>query len=123
MSDTRTPPTTATELLDRAADIIEQRGLAQGDLEGPDGAVCTIGALNVALTGDARTTWELDNPHWMRWKSAADRFIDYLDEHGQFEGEPEYLVESNPIVWWSDSPGRTQAEVVDTLRRAARAGA
>ena len=84
---------TPDEVLDRAADEITIRGWTQGLFEDPEGRVCAVGAIN-------RTTAQATERIRAGWVLTF--FI-----QGQV-----------PI--WNDAPGRTQDEVVDTFRLAAK---
>ncbi len=84
-----------SEVLDRAADLIEERGWHQGGAGwGGDGSLCVINACSQV---DRRMG---------AWLDATDRVMDYLGINGGLAG-------------WNDAPGRTQAEVVGVLRAAA----
>lgn len=88
------------EVLRRAADIIERRGWCQNDYQ--DGAaVCILGALRLAITGNT------DN-HSDRVHNPAERLAKNLGQA--------------PWVW-NDEPGRTKEEVIAALRSAAEQGA
>ena len=82
-----------SEVLNTAADLIEERGWHQGgDGFGPDGQLCVINALYTAGRKDWHEAWERTKEHVG---------IQYaLDE-------------------WNDAEGRTAVEVVAVLRAAA----
>jgi hypothetical protein len=61
---------TLADRLNAAADIIEERGHAHGDLEDARGRVCVVGALNVALTGCA-TDWQDDTDELIKLVEAG----------------------------------------------------
>lgn len=93
------------ELVRRAANAIDERGLFQGDFYDPwesdpdKCAVCAIGALRLAATG--RPDAEADDEQFVQ---------DTITAFAQFLG-----VDSVPD--WSDEAGRTTAEVRDAYRR------
>lgn len=98
------------EILNRAADLIEQEGLSRGQFYRQGEGYCALGAIRKAEFGttnmfvigeivpadyaeeDATTT-----PTGWLWK--------YLG--------------SKPIAWWNDDPSTTKEDVVRTLRDAA----
>ena len=97
-----------SEILDRAADLIEERGWTQGWYCGPTGELCAAGAMFVAI-GLRPAGWTApEHPAHRRAMVAFERHLmdtfDYFGAHN-----------------WNDEPGRTQAEVVNALRAAARA--
>lgn len=99
-----------SEVLNKAADLIEERGWTQGPL-GWDatGPLCALGGIGAALDcrtiGDTYCMWELaETP-----EVAA--VADYL---GVAVGP-----EGGGVYNWNDAPGRTAAEVVEVLRAAA----
>lgn len=81
------------ERLRRAAQIIRERGWCQGEIEDRRGRVCLINAMALA---DVNTPTAQD-----RVKAAT--------------GNPTWLHE------WNNARGRTAAEVIDALERAANA--
>lgn len=89
--------------LDRAADLIEQRGLAHGHFQTPDGALCSLGALRVAIWGEVADIPNGD-PYWPIYITAGE----WLAE----------IIRPESIVFWNDS--HQQRKVVAGLRRAAR---
>jgi hypothetical protein len=94
---------TVADVLDRAADVIAERGLCKRDYEGRDGSVCAVGAIRVAVTGRARTGFSLGQ--FVTYKSASDWASD---------------VVGSPVARWNDAQERTADEVIAALREAAR---
>lgn len=101
---------TPSEILLKAADLIEQKGWTQGayarsgefevsSLHREATCYCTIGAI-ICATGEAR----------MLGRGVVDgtkaRLFAMIGDHD--------------IVSWNDTPGRTKEEVVEALRRAAQ---
>lgn len=81
------------DLLDDAADLIERRGWCQGRYQDTDGRLCSVGAL-AAANGDTLASYF-----------------------------PAVLVLSRrvgDVVGWNDALGRTEQEVLDTFRAAAK---
>lgn len=99
-----------SEILDKAADLIEQRGHHKGWYCGDDGSLCATGAL-LAAAGMEPEPRESANP-WStyddeRW-DAADAAWKVLDK-----------VVNDHSPNWNDRAERTAAEVVAKLREAA----
>lgn len=99
-----------SETLNRAADLIEERGWGQATgwhpAPGDTGPLCVEGALNA--TRGLRHKWTCP-----AWQAVADYIAD----------RPGVLIHKGsgrPIVWvWNDRPERTAAEVIEVLRAAA----
>lgn len=96
------------DVLRHAARIIEERGWYQGFYsEGLDrstedsGPVCALGAIHVAMSGNANPP---DGP-----------FPDY--ESGVLVAAGPFMA--TDVAFWNDYPGRTAAEVTAALRAAA----
>lgn len=105
---------TIPDLLDKAADVIIERGWHQGDYQKPGGeAVCAMGALFAAAARSPRTAGlNTADP-----RSAAAVAATCLKRHLGIESS---------LPAWNDSPGRTEDEVLAALRECAagmRAGA
>lgn len=109
-----TDPTPQTDepwrdVLRRAADEVERRGLAKGMLcDEETGAVCARGAIVVSLgyhPGFACLIFSC---------SAWDEFTKADDLLETFLG-----LDPNGVPRWNNAPSRTQAEVVAALRGAA----
>lgn len=81
-------------LLD-AADYIEKHGWCQGEVFGPDDAVCAIGAIMATATN----LGILDR--------AAGLLARYLD------------IGIDRVARWNDDPSRTKDQVISALREAA----
>lgn len=95
------------DILLRAADVIEERGHTKGVLQDREGRVCAFGALNVVVYGSADHSY---------LQSSRDEAAHAVTRHlGLGSG---YL---GPLVNWNNAPERTQQEVVDAFRGAARA--
>lgn len=107
---------TTSEVLNRAADLIEERGWAGQGTPRPEGfwhpeagsshPVCIEGALNAVL--GERQKWECP-----AWRAVATYLAD----------RPDVVIHAAsglPIVWaWNDRPGRTASEVIEVLRACA----
>jgi hypothetical protein len=90
----RTEPTTA-DVLERAADIIEEVGWIQGEYGDASKGLCILGAIGMA------------------WRSFGGSFRAVPDSHALL-GLPNAAV-------WNDARGRTKQQVVRRLREAAAA--
>ncbi len=97
---------TASDVLDAAADYIEEHGWVQGQYANLDGAVCVSGAICAILTGDP-----------CGYKTGF---------KSPFRPSPEKIfLECNQIYTesigdWNDAPGRTKEDVVSGLRLAGK---
>lgn len=93
---------TPAEALDRAAELIEERGHAVGTYENDDGALCARGAVRVAVYGHS-----------------GDPGGDVTQDNVYYTAQLHLtrLVPGWSVLLWSDSS--TKDEVVATLRRAA----
>jgi hypothetical protein len=91
--------TKESELLRRAAEIIEENGWRQGWKADGD-TVCVVDALAAA--------WRPWSPE-VGWLLAADRVKDVLG-----------LWVGTALHDWNDEPGRTKQEVLDAFNRAAQ---
>lgn len=124
-------PTTVSDVLDAAADHLQQHGWYQGDLEGPNGACCTHGAFNVVMYGKANPDVfeefdSFDSPEEQAaaaarqrtYKAARNQLSNFLDDSGALDDMADNAFQDE-IAWWNDRPGRTADEVIATLRRVA----
>lgn len=91
-------PEKIADVLDDAADYIEANGWCQKHLESPTGEVCASGAIRAVEPGAA-------------WGDGYDALALFL-------GLDNWLVSSIPR--WNDAPGRTEQEVLDAFRAAAK---
>ncbi len=93
-------PKTPAKVFKAAAAAIEKHGHAIGLLQAWDNhSMCLRGAINFVMCGDA-----------LHCSIETGDMIDRLMP----------LTGGNPVVW-NNRPGRTKSEVVDLLRKAARA--
>ena len=98
-------PMPTSEVLNRAADLIEERGWTQGDgwvlrESTPDAPLCLEGGIQAAtgLVGQDRLDALWACPAW----TAVADYLDTLNVYG-----------------WNDRAGRTASEVVEVLRACA----
>lgn len=95
MGATTTAPATAADVLNAAADLIEENGWCQGWSEDSLGRHCTLGA--VAAVGKPEPAEVITNA------------VEHLRRATGVVG----------VASWNDEDGRTKEEVVETLRKAA----
>lgn len=89
-----------SEVLDRAADVLEEDGWCQYSMHDELGRYCALGAIK-AVTPD---------PDAFAERGYATRALrDYLSPTRPFQ-----------ISKWNDNPDRTKEEVIDALQQAAR---
>jgi hypothetical protein len=94
---------TVADVLDRAADVIVERGHHKRNYVGLDGSVCAVGAIRVAIAGGPVSPLRIDQ--FDTYRSAQAWASD---------------VVGSPISRWNDAPERTAGEVIAALREAAR---
>lgn len=87
------------EVLEAAAEYIEQYGWHQGGASGPDGSVCALGAIDKCGQASGNNFIE-------------DASLLYEIIFPEFTG----------IGNWNDQPERTEQEVLDALQKAAKLG-
>ena len=95
-----------SDVLRRAAGVLDERGWCQNNNENADGTVCALGAINVAITGDP------DPEAWL----PLDKLL--------FENVCHVLVQAAGIkdvfiTRWNDREGRTVDEVKAAMVTAA----
>ena len=101
---------TAKQIVSCAADYIEKNGLLKGDYwtydeesyPVPNGPCCTMGALRTC--------------------ASTDRYPPNIWNRGSLEAAlraVEARLSGRTVPEWNDDPGRTQEEVVSTLREVA----
>lgn len=90
------------ETLNKAADVIEERGHTKYALQDSQGRVCLYGAINLALSG-----------------SATSFSVKVSNTQHQFASRLGFQSASSAIDW-NNRNWRTQEEVINRLREAAR---
>lgn len=106
-----------SEMMLRAADLLEKYGHTKRTLREHNGSMCIMGALNMAHHGDA--DYQFDPSHLVEASKIIAEMQDVRDLYGGCS-----CVESKDIanvVAWNNAPGRTAQEVIDALRLGARA--
>lgn len=107
------------DILDKAADLIEERGHAKRVHVTKRGCLCSAGAM-YAAAGIEPVQGQRAPDSWQTWRAeldydvmrAYDWFGDWLKRSG---------VDITDAVQWNDKVKRTKEEVVSTLRAAAEA--
>lgn len=90
-----------SQVFEDAAGALQDKGWHQGSLGSPDYAMCALGALNYAYSGDCH--------FWAPY--AIIRPLDSkLEGLGWFTG----------VATWNDQKGQTREEVIDTLMECAK---
>lgn len=89
------------EILDHAAEVIEEQGWCQGTLRNRAGRVCAQGAIGVA----GCRVFDFSSLR----NEAVRHAIIALDNHV-----------GTAASRWNDQPGRTEADVIEALRRCAK---
>jgi hypothetical protein len=95
---------TPADLLDQAANLIEERGHAKDFYEDGQGRLCAVGALRVAAFGDSR------------YPKAGLVDTSYIQAYDLLEAEVEQIDYAFITEWNDESDAST---VVATLRAAA----
>ena len=97
------------DVLERAADYIDEHGWCQERYTTDGVKCCAAGAINMVTTGDPGIT-RVNEYHIARYV-ALETLGDVIEENDGWGSVSE----------WNDHPGRTQAEVVAKLREVAAA--
>lgn len=133
-----------SEILNAAADLIEEKGWLQKHLRDAEGRVCMVGALAEVSKPRYELTYEYPPMSFLELMGKEEmslsmalntvvhcRLVDY-EREGQAaqyflwnwlqrnEGALSITAYGAGIPAWNDTPGRTKEEVVKCLRRAAQ---
>lgn len=99
---------TTSELLEKAADLIEEGGLCKGTYFKNNGEHCTLGALRrIASGNDGMMAFA---PGYAEAVAALQKEIFGRVMDGRLA-----------LAEWNDLPGRTANDVAQTMRKAAKA--
>lgn len=121
MTEQQTP---TSEVLNRAADLIQERGWVSGPEGWPDSylpansPLCIEGGLLAAqgLTSRAATSEESG----LRTCPAYVAVMAHLATDDRWRCSSDWVESGNALAYeWNDAPGRTAAEVIEVLRAAA----
>lgn len=103
-------PGRVDEILNRAADLIEQEGLSRGQFYRVGKGYCALGAIRKAEFGTTvAVVGEAVSVEGYAEEDATTTPTGWLWKH----------LGSKPITWWNDDPSTTKEDVVRTLRDAA----
>lgn len=97
--------------LEAAAEAILRRGWHQGGYVGKDGAICSLGGLNLAIYGDVMGCGMGSREQQARL--ALWRAIGTLPMPSAADGDG--------IAGWNDTPGRSLEDVLLVFKQAAEA--
>lgn len=111
----------AKDIYNKAVDVIEELGWAQGQLGGRqreydmrgnkiDAACCAVGAIRQAAQDITGTTGLSAYGSISLLRHALEEMIDF---------KPDDFIVRASITRWNDAPGRTKEEVIELLRKAA----
>lgn len=96
--------TKVADMLDDAADNLERNGWTQGALQEHDGRRCAMGALGaVRCTGNEASLIAIGAMSYLAIEVGAT-----------------YDLPDVAIAEWNDAEGRTEQDVLDAMRRAAK---
>lgn len=100
---------TAADVLDQAADYLQQHGWAKGHLEEPTGEVCLIGSLN-----------KVSGKTSVLYYKAEGALKESLVLDGLLNPAANYSAGNKTIAQINDHIFRTKTQAVTALRRAAK---
>lgn len=95
------------DVLERAADLIEANGLAKGILKDDKGRHCAMGAILTVL----------DGRYDVSIGATIDALVATLPE---YPTEYPEILPWSPVVLWNNDVDRTEAEVIEAFRQAAK---
>jgi hypothetical protein len=102
------------DVLDRAADLLEERGWTRRILEDDNGCLSALGAINMAWYGSPGGRFAASGG--LERNPVRESAIMALQtEINPYGGDPEYV-----IVNWNDSFAKNKRDVVATMRRAVK---
>lgn len=101
---------TVADILEASADLIERRGWIQNSMWNNYG-FCAMGAIRTSVFSRMRDTTHLTLLEYQ----TVGYLETYMNDHG-------YLNDDYPdcLFMWNDAPGRTNFEVINLLRHAAK---
>lgn len=109
-----------SEILEKAADVINERGWTQGREVDRTGAVCLRGALRMAAGATIDLKWYgADGVHPFMTGPEHPRPSEYTRAIERVMGLLEHEV-INLMPAWNDEQGRTKDEVITVLQHAAK---
>lgn len=101
------------EVLERAAEILDERGWCQGETQARSGSVCLVGSVNISL----KERLNLGSVVWVADTGESNQIREAIAQHLVQSG---FTVgrgfENFPLIgMWNDAKDRTQDEVRDAL--------
>jgi hypothetical protein len=122
------------EVMNKTADLIDEKGLAKFVQEDPMGQLCLIGGFNVAIFGkpfvgimDERLPEESETrPTHERFRETIKAFGKFLASKRNWggplsgNGPDDIWRNAHASVSWNNHNDRTKKEVVDALRECAQ---
>lgn len=101
------------DILEKAAEVLETRGWCQGTYHNPAGRVCAVGAVRTAVWG-APLLRDLE-------REVSTKDYVKVNEALMVLAEDIGLQNWNDLApGWNDHPDRTQDEVIDAFKHAAK---
>lgn len=97
----------------RAANLIEERGLAKHTREDEGGSLCLMGAISMAAIGTTAM------PVFKKTDAECQAAL-AVNQALLARGVPHHLTCPNGSAYWNNEPERTEADVVAVLREAAQ---
>ncbi len=118
-------PVSTADVLERAAEIIEAGGLAKDVFRTSEGQHCAVGAIAVALGRQLHGFDDyctLDDWEDLEIQRATEAVFPVIVTDPCFEGQPVDDVADSwgLLVDWNNHEERTDIDVIDAFRRAAK---
>ncbi|MFY2788494.1 DUF6197 family protein [Rhodococcus sp. MALMAid1271] len=111
---------TLSEILNRAADLLADKGWNRGYYQSPEGCLCAVGAITLAA-GGCFSYDEDGTPDDFQGPNDDSRGIYAAMEAVEQAVSGSVGVDAaRDLVTWNDDPDRTQQEVIDTFRSVAK---
>lgn len=107
---------TPAEIYDAAAWFLRDHGWLQGEMTGPNGEACAVGAMQLCEAADVMQLCDVVHINPNRYYRP---FAEYLCEIGELDPIRFEAGAGGAIVWWNDQPGRTADDVITHLEKAA----
>jgi hypothetical protein len=104
-------------ILEKAADLLEERGHCKNTQVAKDGSLCAHGAINMAYSIRTNTPYRFDSNHIEEVGKASLAVARYLNNIGVMSSiaHPKW----GGLAYWNNAWSRTATEVIDAMRTAA----
>lgn len=99
-----------SQIVTGAIDLLEQRGWRRGSLQGADGSLCAVGALQTATFGDP-FSWNSGHEEYDNYKRAVDSLAFHINKQASLPGMT--------IAHWNDNRVRTLDQVIEVMHNTA----